>query len=159
MFFLAKKDWVKFSELFPTLKKSKSKFPSFIQQTKWQRPTFRIYSNHEILQSIFQTFPPSKTTKSNFPHLFPPLKMTKFNFPNFSANKNDKVQLSELFLPIKMIMSNFPNFFRHKKLQSSNFRTFSDLKNGKVQISKLFPNISELIHSEFRTLYGISCYG
>jgi hypothetical protein len=62
-------------------------------------------------------------------------------------------------LPIKMIMSNFPNFFRHKKLQSSNFRTFSDLKNGKVQISKLFPNISELIHSEFRTLFGISCYG
>ena len=71
-------------------------------------------------------------TKSKFPHLFPPLEMIK---------------------------SNFLSFFRHKKWQSSNFRTFSDLKNGKVQISKLFPNISELFHSEFRTLFGISCYG
>jgi hypothetical protein len=66
---------------------------------------------------------------------------------------------SHLFLPLKMIKSNFPSFFRHKKWQSLNFRTFSDLKNGKVQISKLFPNISELFHSEFRTQFGISCYG
>jgi hypothetical protein len=45
------------------------------------------------------------------------------------------------------------------RTKSFSFHTFSDLKNGKVQISKLFPNISELFHSEFRTLFGISCYG
>jgi hypothetical protein len=66
-------------------------------------------------------------------------KMTKSKFPH-------------LFPPLKMIKSNVPSFFRHKKWQSSNFRTFSNLKNGKVQISELF-------HSEFRTLFGIFCYG
>jgi hypothetical protein len=37
----------------PTLKKSKSNFPSFIQHKKWQSPIFQIYSNHKILQSLF----------------------------------------------------------------------------------------------------------
>ena len=36
----------------------------------------------------------------------------------------------------------FPHFFRPKKWQSPNFQA-----------------VSELFHSEFRTLFGISCYG
>ena len=118
-------DWVKLSELFPTLKTSKSNFPSFIQRKKWQSPIFRIYSNHKILQTIFQTFPPSKMTKSNFPHLFPPLKIIKSNFPHF-------------FRPKKWQSPNFRIFFCHSKWLSPTVRAFSDLKNGKVQISKLF---------------------
>jgi zona occludens toxin (predicted ATPase) len=46
-----KNDRVKLSELFPTLKKSKSNFPSFIQHKKWQSPIFQIYSNHKIGKS------------------------------------------------------------------------------------------------------------
>ena len=143
--------WVKLSELFPTLKKSKS--PTFQALSN-----IKIYSNHKILQRLFSK-------------LFRHPKWQVQLSASFSAIKNDKVQLSELFLPIKIIKSNFPHFFRHKKLQSSNFRTFSDIKNdkvqisasfsaiqndisptfqafsdmknGKVQISKLFPNISE----------------
>jgi hypothetical protein len=38
-------DWVKLSELFPTLKTSKSNFPSFIQHKKWQSHIFRIIFN------------------------------------------------------------------------------------------------------------------
>jgi hypothetical protein len=73
--------------------------------------------------------------------------MTKVQiFASFSAIKND-------------ISPTFRAFSDIKNDKSSNFRTFSDLKNGKVQISKLFLNISELVHSEFRTLFGISCYG
>ena len=68
-------------------------------------------------------------TKSKFPHLFPPLKMIKFNFPSFFRHK-------------KMTKFKFLHFFRPKNWESPNFQA-----------------ISELIHSEFRTLFGISCYG
>ena len=127
-----KNDWVKLSELFSTLKKSKSNFPNFIQHKKWLKVLF-----FEFILTI-------KCCKDYFPN-FSTIKNDKVQLSaSFSAIKNDKVQLSELFPPIKIIMSNFLHFFPHKKLQSSNFRTFSDLKNDcKGQISKLFPNISE----------------
>jgi hypothetical protein len=48
------------------------------------------------------------------------------------------------------------NFLCWKKCGKLDFIIFI---GKKVQISKLFPNISELFHSEFRTLFGISCYG
>ena len=112
MFFSGlKNDRVKLSELFPTLKKSKSNFPSFIQHKKWQSPIFRIYFNHKILQSLFPNFSAIKNDKVQLS-------------ASFSAIKNDKVQLSELFPPIKMTKSNFPSFFRPKKWQSPNFRIF-----------------------------------
>ena len=116
MFFLTLKcNWVQLSRIFPTLRKSKFSFPSFFQHKKWQSPTFCIYSDHKILQSL--------------------------SFRAFSAIKNYKVQLSKLFPPSKMTKSNFPSFLRLKKWQKSpNFRTFSDINNGNVQISKLFPN-------------------
>jgi hypothetical protein len=69
-----------------------------------------------------------KTNYSDFPN-FSAIKNDKVQLSaSFSAIKNDKVQLSKLFPPIKITNSNFPHFFRHEILQSSKFRTFSDLK-------------------------------
>jgi predicted ATPase len=70
-----KNDEVKLSELFPTLKKSKS-------------PTFQALSN-------------IKNDKVLFSEFILTIKYCKDYFPNFSAIKNDKVQLSASFSAIK----------------------------------------------------------
>ena len=74
--FPQKNDWVKLSELLPTLKKSES-------------PTFQALSYIKNDKVLFSKF-------------ILTIKYCKDYFPNFSAIKNDKVQLSELFPPIKI---------------------------------------------------------
>ena len=105
---------------------------------------------------LSRIFPTLRKSKFSFPSFFQHKKwqsltfciysdhkiLQSLSFRAFSAIKNYKVQLSKLFPPSKMTKSNFPSFLRLKKWQCPNFQA-----------------VSEILHSEFRTLFGISCYG
>ena len=67
-----------------------------------------------------------KNDKVLFSEFILTIKFCKVYFPNFSAIKNDKVQLSELFPANK-----------NDKVQLSEL--FFTNKNNKVQLSALFP--------------------
>jgi hypothetical protein len=67
-------------------------------------------------------------TKVLFSEFILTIKYCKDYFPNFSAIKNDKVQLSASFSAIK-----------NDKVQLSELFPPIEIKNYKVQISALFP--------------------
>ena len=80
-------------------------------------------------------------TKVLFSEFILTIKYCKDYFPNFSAIKNDKVQLSASFSAIK-----------NDKVQLSELFPPIEIKNYKVQISALFPPL-KMIKSNFPSFF------